>query len=210
MSGILGGPTNRGHAVKRPRRYPSRGPAKVLRMPTPLRLRRRRAIRAGMGVLVFSLIGAVVARVYVSITAQRNGDTLAVTSEQEAELLARVNAARARAGVTPLEFSPRLAVAAHQNSYDMAMLHQRPHADAKDVSQAGRSADKEVSGDPVIENTYVEDDRDPKDLADHAVAAWMANPQRRAAMLSPRFTRTGAGIVHLADGMVYVTQDFVR
>ena len=41
------------------------GPAKVIRMPTPRVVRRRRAIKAGLGLLALSILAAIIARLYL-------------------------------------------------------------------------------------------------------------------------------------------------
>ena len=44
-------------------------PGKVIRMPTPTVVRRRRAIKAGLGLLVLSILAAIIARFYLIYTA---------------------------------------------------------------------------------------------------------------------------------------------
>ena len=45
---------------------PRRGPAKVIQLPAAKMARRRRAIKAGFGLLILSLVGAILARLYLS------------------------------------------------------------------------------------------------------------------------------------------------
>ena len=92
-------------------------------MPTPTVVRRRRAIKAAAGLLVFSLIGAVVVRLYLLQTAPPSPEEVAGLTLQEAEISKMVNDERQRAGRKPLKFSARLAVVARGHSYDMAMRH---------------------------------------------------------------------------------------
>src|SRR6202167_1405399 len=108
------------------RRRPSRtrnGPAKVIRMPTPTVVRRRRAIKAGLGLLVLSLIAAIIARFYMMYTAAPSPEKVSGLTDQDTEILGLVNQQRVRGGMRPLKFSPRLAVIARGHSYDIAMRH---------------------------------------------------------------------------------------
>ncbi|MFZ0657434.1 MAG: CAP domain-containing protein [Candidatus Binataceae bacterium] len=207
MSGTMNGRS----ASKRPTTHrANRGPAKVIRMPTPAIVRRRRAIRAGVGVLMVSLVSAVVARIYIFRTVQRSPEQVAQTSEQEGQILTRVNLERARAGVPALKFSARLAVVARGHSYDMALRHYLSHQSPEGIGPAQRITGEGISYQAAGENIYSDDYRDLNDLAAHTVTAWMASPEHRAAMLSDRFSETGVGVAHSADGTIYVTQDFVR
>ena len=197
-------------AGKHPYRRAPRGPARVLRMPTPAVVQRRRAIRAGMGVLIVSLLGATAARIYVLNVAHRTPEQVAQSSRQESQILSRVNQERLRAGLAPLKFSARLAVVARGHSYDMALRHYLAHRSPEGIGPAQRIAGEGIAYKAAGENIYSDDFRDLKDLAAHATAAWMSSPEHRAAMLSDRFITTGVGVARSADGMIYVTQDFVR
>ena len=206
----MSGTMNPRSARKRPHHRVTRGPARVIRMPTPAIVRRRRAIRAGMGVLIVSLLSAAAARIYILRTTHRTPEQVAQASEQESLILSRVNEERVRAGTTPLKFSARLAVVARGHSYDMAIRHYLSHRSPEGIGPAQRIAGEGISYEAAGENIYSDDYRDMKDLAAHAVAAWMNSPEHRAAILSDRFVKTGVGVAHSADGMIYVTQDFVR
>ncbi|MHB8382946.1 MAG: CAP domain-containing protein [Candidatus Binataceae bacterium] len=213
MSGTKSGPMNGRSASKRPTHRVNRGPAKVIRMPTPAVVRRRRAIRAGVGVLIVSLVGAAVARIYIFRNLPRTPEQVAQTSEQETQILSRVNLERARAGIPALKFSARLAVVARGHSYDMALRHYLSHQSPEGIGPAQRIGGEGISYQAAAENIYSDDYRDLRDSNDlpaHTVAAWMSSPEHRAAMLSERFSTTGVGVVHSADGTIYVTQDFVR
>jgi len=179
-------------------------------MPTPRVVRRHRAIRAGMGVLMLSLVSAAVARIYIYRNQRRTPEQVAQTSEQEAQILSRVNIERTRAGLAALKFSPRLAVVARGHSYDMAIRHYLSHRSPEGIGPAQRIAGEGIAYEAAGENIYSDDYRDPGDLAGHTVAAWMNSPEHRAAILSDRFLKTGVGVAHSADGTIYVTQDFVR
>ena len=91
------------------RRRPSgtrNGPAKVIRMPTPTVVRRRRAIKTGIGLLVISLLAAIVARFYMMYTAPPSPERASGLTDQETEVLGLVNQQRVRSGLPPLKFSP--------------------------------------------------------------------------------------------------------
>ena len=69
-------------------------------MPTPRVVRRRRAIRATMGLLVLGLAGAIVARVYLSRVTPLTPEEVAGLDLQEAEILT-TGQQRARPRRTP-------------------------------------------------------------------------------------------------------------
>ena len=71
-------------------------------MPTPTVVRRRRAIKAGIGLLVLSLVAAIIARFYLMYTAPPSPEKLSGLTEQETEILGLVNQKRVRAGLPPL------------------------------------------------------------------------------------------------------------
>jgi uncharacterized protein YkwD len=192
------------------RRTPRHGPAKVIRMPTPTVVRRRRAIKAGMGVLALSLVAAVAARIYLTRTAPPSPEQLAGLTEQESAILNAVNAERARAGRRPMRFSPRLAVVARGHSYDMAIRHYLAHRSPEGAGPAERVRGVGISYAAVAENIYMDDFADLTGLAERALQTWLASPEHRANLLSERFTQSGVGIARSADGRTYVTQDFVH
>lgn len=179
-------------------------------MPTPRIVRRRRAIRAGIGVLILSLLSAAAARIYIFRSDRRTPEQIAQTSAQEAQILSRVNLERTRAGLAALKFSPRLAVVARGHSYDMAIRRYLSHESPEGIGPGQRIAGEGIAYVAAGENIYADDYHDLQDLARHTVAAWMNSPEHRAAILSARFVETGVGVAHSADGTIYVTQDFVR
>src|SRR5258707_15826500 len=78
------------------------GPAKVIRMPAPTVVRRRRAIKTGIGVLVLSLLAAIIARFYMMYSAPASPEKVSGLSDQETEILGLVNEQRVRANLRPL------------------------------------------------------------------------------------------------------------
>lgn len=84
-------------------------------------VRRRRAIKAGLGLLVLSLLAAIIARFYLMHTAPPSPKKASGLTGREAEIPGLVNRERGRAGQAPLKFSPRLAAIARGHAYDTAM-----------------------------------------------------------------------------------------
>jgi len=189
---------------------PLRGPAKVIVMPTPRVVRRRRAMRATMGLLALGLVGAIVARVYLSRTSPLSPEEVAGLGLQEADILKLVNDERTRAGLHPLKFSPRLAVIARGHSYDMAMRRYFAHNSPEGSTPAERARGVGIEYQALAENIYMDDFRDSDGLATRAVKGWLGSPEHRANMLSSAFTESGVGIARSSDGKTYLTQDFVR
>ena len=187
------------------------GPAKVIRMPTPTVVRRRRAIKAGIGLLILSLLAAIIARLYMLYTsAPPTPEKVSGLTEQEGEMLELVNKERAREGLPPLRFSPRLAVIARGHSYDMAMRHYRAHNSPEGVAPADRISGVGIGYRAVGENIYVDDNADSVNVPQRALNGWMRSPEHLANIVSSKFTETGVGIAQSADGATYVTQDFIR
>ena len=195
------------------RRRPHRtrnGPAKVIRMPTPTVVRRRRAIKTGLGLLVLSLLAAIIARFYLMHSAPPSPEKVSGLTEQETEILGLVNQQRARGGLPPLKFSPRLAVIARGHSYDMAMRHYLAHDSPDGVAPADRISGVGIGYRAVGENIYMDDYADSADVPQRALNRWLKSPEHLANIISGEFTETGVGIAQSADGNTYVTQDFLR
>ena len=186
------------------------GPAKVIRMPPPTVVRRRRAIKAGLGLLAFSLLAAIIARFYFMHTAPPSPEKVSGLTRQETEILDLVNQERARAGQQPLKFSPRLAVIARGHSYDMAMRHYLAHNSPDGVAPADRISGVGIGYRAVGENIYMDDYADSADVPRRAMNGWLKSPAHHANIISGKFTETGVGIAQSADGNTYVTQDFLR
>ena len=73
------------------------GPAKVIRMPTPTVVRRRRAIKAGLGLLVLSILAAIIARLYLRHIAPPSPEKVSGLTGNETEILGVANQQRTRA-----------------------------------------------------------------------------------------------------------------
>ena len=179
-------------------------------MPTPRVVRRRRAIKAGFGLLLLSLIGAIIARLYLMRTAPPSPEKVSGQTEQETEIIGLVNLERTRAGRKPLKFSPRLAVIARGHSYDMALRHYLAHNSPEGVEPADRISGVGIDYQIVGENIYMDDYADSREVPRRAMDGWRKSPEHHANMVSGEFTETGVGIARSADGNTYVTQDFVH
>ena len=179
-------------------------------MPTPAVVRRRRVLRAGIGLLVLSLIAAIVARLYLMYSVPASPEKVSGLTEQETEIMGLVNQQRARGGLPPLKFSPRLAVIARGHSYDMAMRHYLAHNSPDGVAPAERISGVGIGYKAVGENIYMDDLADSADLPVRAMKGWLKSPEHLANIVSGTFTETGVGIAQSADGAIYVTQDFIR
>ncbi len=187
-----------------------RGPAKVITMRTPKVVKRRRAVQAGIGVVVTALLAAIAMRVYLTRNAPPSPEEMAGVSEPEADIIKEVNAERNRRGLKALKFSPRLAVVARGHSYDMAIRHYRDHNSPEGSTPADRARGVGVDFKAVAENIYVDDYHKLDSLGQRALKGWLESPEHRANLLSPDFVETGIGIARSNDGLTYVTQDFVR
>lgn len=179
-------------------------------MPTPTVVRRRRAIKAGISLLVLSLLAAVIARFYMIYTAPPSPEKVSGLTDQETEILGLVNQQRVRGGLRPLKFSARLAVIARGHSYDMAMRHYLAHNSPDGVAPADRVSGVGIGYHAIGENIYMDDNADAADLPRRAMNGWLKSPEHLANIVSGKFTETGVGIAQSADGRTYVTQDFVH
>jgi uncharacterized protein YkwD len=197
-------------AIRRSSQKLHKGPAKVIRMPTPTVVRRRRAIKAGMGLLAVSLIGAVVARLYLMQSVPPAAESVAGLNDQESEILKLVNDERKRSGLKPLVVSPALTAVARAHSDDMALHHYTGHRDYDGGEPEDRVSGAGIPYEALGENIYVDDYRDVSGLAKRALAAWLKSPAHRATLLSNRYSATGVGAARSGDGKTCVTQDFVR
>jgi len=187
-----------------------RGPAKVIRMPTPTVVRRRRAIKLGMGLLALGLLGSIAARIYLARTETDASERRSGMSAPETEIVRLINAVRAKSGRGVLKTSARLAVAARAHSFDMAIRNYLAHKSPEGSGPAQRLRGLRIDYEVVDENIYADSDYLSPGVAERAVRAWLDSPSHRENMLSDRFTETGVGVAHTADGRTYITQDFIH
>ncbi len=160
--------------------------------------------------LVISLVAAIIARYYLTHSAPPSPEKVSGLTDQETEILGLVNQQRVRSGLAPLKFSARLAVVARGHSYDMAMRHYLAHNSPDGVAPAERISGVGIGYRAVGENIYMDDGADSADVPQRAMQGWLKSPEHLANIISSKFTETGVGIAHSADGGTYVTQDFVH
>ena len=92
----------------------------------------------------------------------------------------------------------------------MAMRHYLAHNSPDGVAPADRISGVGIGYRVVGENIYMDDSADSADVAQRAMNGWLKSPEHLANIVSGKFTETGVGIAHSADGGTYVTQDFVH
>ena len=156
-------------------------------MPTPTVVRRRRAIKAGIGVLVLSLLAAILARFYMMHSAPPSPEKVSGLSDQETEILGLVNQQRVRGGLRPLKFSARLAVIARGHSYDMAMRHYLAHNSPDGVAPADRISGVGIGYRAVGENIFMDDLADSANVPLRAMKGWLKSPEHLANIVSGKF-----------------------
>ena len=184
--------------------------AKVIPLPPPRR-QRRRAARVGTVVVALGVIGAMTARIDgLHGVRTQNSSIQSPLSAREFQLLKLVNDSRVQAGVTPLQFAPRLMEAARTHSRDMAGRGYLGHDSPAGDTPADRARAAGINYDELGENVYRGDAADADALPERVLQAWLLSRAHRANLLSPWFRLSAVGIVRADDGNYYVTQDFIR
>jgi uncharacterized protein YkwD len=186
--------------------------AKIIRMPTPEVVRRsqRRRLR---GLLALATMLALIAAHEYFANSEAAGTTvkpLLRPDAVEARLLQLVNAARQRAGETALTFSTPLLGAAYFHSSDMAQAGYFNYDGPGGDTPVDRLGARGIVYSEIAENLYRGNADQTSEVADHALAQWMANPLDRGHLLAPQFRTTAIAISRAGDGSFSVTQDFVR
>jgi uncharacterized protein YkwD len=183
---------------------------KVIPLPTPRR-RRHRAARVATVVVALGVIGAMTAH----INGWHNGrmQTAAIQSPfsaPEFQLLKLCNDNRIEAGLAPLQFSPRLMVAARNHSRDMAARGYLGQDSPAGATPADRARAAGLDYDEIAENVYRADAVQAEGLPKRVITAWLQSPAYRGNLLSPAFRLSAVGIARAEDGDYFVTQDFIR
>ncbi len=124
-----------------------------------------------------------------------------------AEMLARVNAERAAAGVPALLADARLDAAAQHHAEDMLLRSYYNHSSPDGTSPASRTRKSGYAGRIVGENIA----RGPFAVQE-VVSNWMGSTEHRRNLLLPAFTHLGVGVVvghnaAMGDTVIWV-QDF--
>jgi uncharacterized protein YkwD len=185
-------------------------PGKIIKLPTPTAVRRRRAARLALALLAIAAGGALVGRIYLLPNAPSAPERFAAMSAQEQEIMRLVNSERVGVGRKPLELSPRLAVVARGHSYDMAIRRYFAHSTPEGAALADRVRGVGIAYRELGENIYTERSEDRSGTARRAVEQWLKSPRHRDNLLSQSFTKTGVGVARAADGSIYITEDFIR
>lgn len=129
---------------------------------------------------------------------------------QELQILKLVNDERLRAGAPPLQFAPRLSIAARMHSTDMAIHGYIGHDGPAGDTPADRARRAGLTYQELGETLYADDGSDLAGLPARTVRAWLASPAHRANLLSPRFQVSAVGIGRSSQGNFYITEDFIR
>ena len=122
-----------------------------------------------------------------------------------ADVVAAVNAERARVGLGPLAVNARLMKAARIQAEQMVKFrlieHTIPRAPHPDMKSRFKAVGYAYS---VAAENLAWNQANPK----AAVSAWMASKRHRANILDPRLTQTGVAMVRNARGEPYWVQVF--
>ena len=118
------------------------------------------------------------------------------TPAEDARLLALLNSVRSEAGLPPVIADASLASVASGWAASMASAGALSHNGSLTSSLTGWSK----LGENVGRGATIE--------VVHGIL--VASPAHRAVMVDPAFTRVGFGVVHAADGRVYVVADFMQ
>ncbi|MER7754763.1 CAP domain-containing protein [Kitasatospora sp. NPDC097643] len=104
-----------------------------------------------------------------------------------AEMLATVNAERARAGARPLRLDDRLSAAAQRHADDLAAHDLIQHDGTDGGSPWDRIRDAGLGKVPAAENVT------PGNSVPEAMRSWMNSPHHRDTMLNPQYNLLGVG-----------------
>ena len=191
----------------------SRRSAKIIPFPKPKGLRRRRAVRVASIGIAIGVCGALATRVntFRGFWPMTQDEGLrSDMSAEELQILKLVNDERVRAGSLPLQFSPRLLVAARKHSLDMANQGRLGNDGQSGDTPAARARMAGIDYQELAENVYSDSTADIADLPARAIKGWLGNPDHRTTLLSQRFQASAVGIRRNAAGRFYVTEDFIR
>jgi uncharacterized protein YkwD len=188
-----------------------RGPAKVVRIPTATRLRRKR-------LQTWSIIAAVLV-VGAGFAARFNSPVKLAAAPvlppdqfgaAEARILDLVNDARRESGLTPLTSSDKLMTAARLHSEDMAAHQYVAHEGGAGDAPADRLVAVGLDYQEITENLFSYGGPDVDSVPSQALATWLASPAPRENLLSPQFRLMAVAIARAIDGSFYVTLDLMR
>lgn len=126
----------------------------------------------------------------------------------EQALLEATNNARLQAGLLPLEYDEKLALAARQHATEMARLDYLSHSSplpenaslTQRVAQAGSSARSLAENIAFLSSS--------SNVAQESIQGWLNSPGHRRNLLEPSFTHVGFGVAQNEQGNSYVVQVF--
>ncbi len=136
------------------------------------------------GRTVYTFLGALPEARLFARTVELLGDPV----DLRRELLRRVNRARRRAGVPPLELDPRLTEAAQARADDMAQRRFYGHE-----TPEGADFGTDVDRTGYLYSAVAENIARGQESVDEVVDGWLASPGHRANVLNPAFTDVGFG-----------------
>jgi uncharacterized protein YkwD len=119
-------------------------------------------------------------------------------------LLARVNLARAEAGVPRVRWCPSLAAAARAHATDQARSHNMSHASSDGSNFEQRAAWSGYTGWTALGENVAAGWRTLRAV----MRAWMQSAGHRANILNRAYTDFGAGMARASDGYPYWVQEF--
>jgi len=136
--------------------------------------------------------------------------TAALASMEEvcSQMLKRVNAERASAGLPPLTLDPRLNAAAQRHAEDMLQRSYYSHISPDGSAPIDRARRSGYAARLVAENIA----RGPTSV-DEVMDNWLASPEHRRNLLHPGFTELGVGVAvgrNSVGNTVLWVQDFGR
>jgi len=133
------------------------------------------------------------------------GAARAQTPSYRTSLLRAINAARATHGLRPVHVDSRLIVAARVQTRTLVLEHTLTHSSPNGAGPAVRVADAGFHARFVGENLAM--GFGPR----QCVAAWLASPEHRSILLSPRFKAVGIAASMGTFGayrVPFITADF--
>jgi uncharacterized protein YkwD len=181
-------------------------------MPTPEVVRRGQRRRMRGLLALATMLALIAAREYFA-NSEAAGTTVRPRLRPDAvetRLLQLVNAVRESAGETALTFSTQLMGAAYSHSSDMARTGYLNYDGPAGDTPVDRLSARGIAYREIAENLYRGSEDHISDLADRALAQWMADPLDRGHLLAPQFRTTAIAISRAGDGSYFITQDFAR
>ncbi|SHM87747.1 CAP domain-containing protein [Cryptosporangium aurantiacum] len=141
------------------------------------------------------------------------------TGDAEQQVLARINAARADAGLGPVTMSAPLVAAAHAHNLEMAGGCGLSHQCGGEAGLGDRISAQGTSWSRVAENVGTGGPVDNSESAQADMAVGLTNSMlaevppddgHRKNILNPELSRIGIDVIREADGTVWLTHDFAN